>query len=77
MLTAQKANYIPVSKQQPREVILPFSSALVTSHQQYRVQYKKCFTIRVMRNWNTLPREVVDALSLEVSTEGGCELDDL
>jgi len=27
---------------------------------------KKCFTMRVVRTWNRLPREVVDALSLEV-----------
>ncbi|KFQ99713.1 hypothetical protein Y956_12406, partial [Nipponia nippon] len=27
---------------------------------------KKCFTARVMRQWNRLPREAVDAPSLEV-----------
>ncbi|KFU84069.1 hypothetical protein M959_00122, partial [Chaetura pelagica] len=27
---------------------------------------KKFFTVRVMRDWNRLPREVVDAPSLEV-----------
>ena len=27
---------------------------------------KKCFTMRVMRHWNRLPREVGDAPSLEV-----------
>ncbi|KFP39605.1 hypothetical protein N324_04336, partial [Chlamydotis macqueenii] len=27
---------------------------------------KKCFTVRVERHWNRLPREVVDAPSLEV-----------
>ena len=26
---------------------------------------KKCFTVRVVRPWNRLPRDVVDALSLE------------
>ncbi|KFQ27332.1 hypothetical protein N331_11576, partial [Merops nubicus] len=27
---------------------------------------KKCFTVRVIKHWNRLPREAVDAPSLEV-----------
>ena len=27
---------------------------------------KKFFTVRVVRHWNRLPREVADALSLEI-----------
>jgi len=27
---------------------------------------KKFFTVRVVRHWNTLPREIMDAPSLEV-----------
>jgi len=31
---------------------------------------KKLFTIKVARHWNMLPREVVDALSLETLKVG-------
>jgi len=30
-----------------------------------RFTYKKCFTIRLVRHWHRLPREVVDAPPLE------------
>ncbi|KAK4814738.1 hypothetical protein QYF61_026715 [Mycteria americana] len=33
---------------------------------------KKCFTMRVVRHWNRLPRQVVDAPSLEVSKGPKC-----
>jgi len=41
---------------------------------------KKCFTIRVMRHWNRLPREAVDAPdsgSVRSQTGGGFEQPDL
>ena len=30
---------------------------------------KKSFTVRVVRHWNRMPRDVVDALSLEAFKE--------
>jgi len=43
------------------------SNGLKLKHRKFHTNmWKNCFTVRVVRYWNRLPREVVDALSLEV-----------